>query len=415
MHSNRRRSGTVIALMAALIALVSAALAGCSSATPASSTSGSASAPIRVGVICSCSGAESSALGLSGTVAQAWAKSVNAAGGINGTPVQLYVKDDGLNPATSLQDAKELVQQDKVVAITDMSAVDAAWANYVASAGVPVVGGEPVFPPFATNPDFFPVGGSLSVEIYSSFQVGKQDGATKLGFLYCAESPVCANLEKPASAYANSLGLGFTAAKVSATAPNYIATCLQLKDSGVNALSILDTAPTVQRILSDCAQQGYKPLVVSNTGASSTQWLTDPDFANASVTSVNANYTNESIPGVKAFVSAMHQYAPGVLTSNEFSYPMVWTWAAGELFQAAGNAAKLTGSSTPADVKQGLYALRGATLGGLSAPLTFTPGKPAFVPCYFNIKIEGQKFVSSGGATCLSSAAAGTIKAAGVF
>ncbi|MGH3625889.1 MAG: ABC transporter substrate-binding protein [Sciscionella sp.] len=397
---------------AAVLAMILAAtLAACGS------TSAADSGVIRVGTICSCSGSMASSLGRAGDVAQAWAKSVNAAGGINGTKVKLYVKDDGGDPAKGLQAAKELVQQDKVMAIVgDASVVDGAWADYVDKEGIPVIGGEPVFPPFATNKSFFPVGGSLAVEMYSSFVVGKAGGASKIGFLYCAESPVCANLEKPASQYAKSLGVGFKSAKVSATAPDYNSVCLNFKNGGLNAMMIDDTPAVTQRIVQGCAQQGFKPMEVANTGAASVQWLTDPNFEGTTVTSVNANYTDESIPGVKAFLTAMDKYVPGLRTSDQFAYPLFWIWAGGKLFEAAAKAGKITASSTAADVENGLYSLKGETLGGIAPPLTFTRGKPAFIPCYFNIRVQQGKFVSHGTKpVCLTAAQQKFIKDAGVF
>ena len=47
---------------------------------------------------------------------------------------------------------------------------------------------------------------------------------------------------------------------------------------------------------------------------------------------------------------------------------------------------------TSASVKNGLYALKKVTLGGLSAPLTFAPGKPTLDNCYYEYTITGGKF-----------------------
>jgi branched-chain amino acid transport system substrate-binding protein len=85
---------------------------GSSSSTIAGSSPSSAASrgkptggSITIGTICSCSGLQAGQLGALGKVAQVWASNVNASGGINGHPVHLIVKDDGSNPATSLQAA----------------------------------------------------------------------------------------------------------------------------------------------------------------------------------------------------------------------------------------------------------------------------------------------------------------------
>ena len=62
---------------------------------------------------------------------------------------------------------------------------------------------------------------------------------------------------------------------------------------------------------------------------------------------------------------------------------------------AAGGA----GQVTPASVKKGLHALKGETLGGLSAPLTFTPGKPTLDNCYYEYTITSEKFTELHGMT----------------
>ncbi len=63
-------------------------------------------------------------LGDTGKVQQAWASWTNAHGGINGHPVKMIVKDDAPEPVGGAAVAKELVEQDHVMAIGDYSLVD---------------------------------------------------------------------------------------------------------------------------------------------------------------------------------------------------------------------------------------------------------------------------------------------------
>src|ERR1700722_14598468 len=144
------------AIAAAAITAVSIAACG-SSGTVAGSGGGSTTASaIPVGVIGSYSGTEAAYLQGSDKVAEAWADSVNAAGGIGGHKIRLYVEDDNTDQATAIQDVKTLVEQDHVVAIVgDVSTSDTAWASYVQKMGVPVVGGDSIHTAFLTNPDFY--------------------------------------------------------------------------------------------------------------------------------------------------------------------------------------------------------------------------------------------------------------------
>ena len=63
-------------------------------------------------------------LAVGAKVYQAWANTVNAAGGINGHPVKTILVDDQSNPGNSLTDVEKLVNEDHVVALVDESDLD---------------------------------------------------------------------------------------------------------------------------------------------------------------------------------------------------------------------------------------------------------------------------------------------------
>lgn len=73
------------------------AAAASGTAPAATTTTKPTGAAFKVGIICSCSGAQASQLGGIDDVYQSWADSVNAAGGIDGHPVDVTV---GTTPAT---------------------------------------------------------------------------------------------------------------------------------------------------------------------------------------------------------------------------------------------------------------------------------------------------------------------------
>jgi branched-chain amino acid transport system substrate-binding protein len=101
-----------------------------------------------------------------------------------------------------------------------------------------------------------------------------------------------------------------------------------------------------------------------------------------------------STPAGKAFNDAVDAYAESLREhGSQFNNSLTSSWAGGELFTAAAAKAKLGPESKPADVKRGLYALRGDTLRGMAPPLTYTKGKPLLVTCYFVQKIANDKLV----------------------
>ena len=366
-----------------LVACVVAAL----TLSACGSRSGPTGAAIKLGFICSCSGPQASLLAGTENVARAWADSVNAGGGINGHPVKLFADDDGQNPSTALQDAKELVEQDHVIAIVgEISGVDSTWVPWVVSHGIPIVGGASGDPVQGTNPGVFPSGSTLVATTVGTIAEAK--GKKNLGVMYCAETPLCAQFVPLATGVGKLFGLRVTATSIAASAPSYAAPCLRFKDAGVDALFVGDNGPIVQRVVAACSQQGYAPLEVAAEAATTTTMLNDSQLAGTLAAGGNANPFDSASPAVREFRDAVQKYDPGLLQSAGSTNDDFYAWTGGELFQAAAKAASIGPRSTPADVKKGLYALKNETLGGLAPPLTYTKGRPYFSPCWFSAQIE---------------------------
>jgi branched-chain amino acid transport system substrate-binding protein len=430
----RTHSRAVVAAVAALLPIltvITACSSGSSSGTqPSSSATQSSSssaqspsaaaaaapggAPIVLGTIGGYTGVQSSALAMTQEVGQAWVKSVNASGGINGHPVKLISLDDGSDPATSLQDAQQLITQDHVLAIVGQtSLVDAVWASYAESKGIPVIGGTPFDTPSTSNPDYFPTGTSSPGMFLGQITQVKDAGLKNFQLLYCAESPVCKQAVSYATAAAKIVGgVSVSSAQVSSSAPSYTAQCLAAKSANVDAFMPAVDDNVVVRVVDSCVQLGYAPHLVNQTEDSGTAWLKDPNTNNTLLISPNANYVDGSLPATKQFLDALATYAPGLTTGDQFSSNVIYPWIAGELFEAAAKEANIGPASTPADLKRGLYALKDETLGGLTQPLTYTPGKPTVLTCYFVDEVRNGQFVSLDGnkPVCPSASEAAQLK-----
>lgn len=410
-------------LMGALCASALLAAAGCgsddddSSSSSSSSTTGAskteaaapktpAGDPITVGFLCSCSGGQADALGRSKDAAQAWANTVNDAGGINGHPVKVLIEDDGGDPAKGQRAIRTFIDKNVVAIVGTTSSVAEQWAKLAADAGVPVIGGNPFLGPFASDPNFYPIGSSVAIEQVGISKLVKENGKKKLGEVFCAETPICAQLGGLAKAAASIVGgLDVQTGKAGVTEPNFTALCLSLKEGDVDALAVAQSAPTVLRVHQSCAQQGFEPLPLNYAAGSTPEWLKEPTLDGMLMVSSNANFQDDTIPQVKEFNTALDKYQPDLRESQQFALAGTWdTWLGGRLFEAAAKAAKLTPTSTPADVKQGLYALKNETLAGGTMPLTFTKGKPTFLTCYYVIGIKDGKYTSPKGTDpqCLS-------------
>ena len=409
---------TSLKRLAATITVAALALTGCgsSSSKNASSEPKLTGTPFVLGSICSCTGPVVS-IRRSLDVLKAWAKYVNAHGGLNGHPVKLVTEDDGQNPARALAAAKKLVEQDKVQAIVgQMSLVDSTWASYVDGKGIPVVGGQPVDAPFMTDPNFFPSGTTLPVLLFAEITRVAAAGHKTLGVLYCSEVPVCAQAPKIMGPLGAQVGLKVESAAVSQSAPSYTAPCLAFKSKGVTAMFAAVNSDVVPRIQDSCYAQGYKPQQIAGNATTQQSWTTQANLDGTLLASTNATYTDTSVPGVKVFNGALDSYLPDLKKSPQFSASLLFPWAGGQLFAAAVKAGSLTPTSTGADIAKALQSLKDETLDGIAPPLNFTAGKPAFPTCYFTGVIKDQQFQSENGdkPTCLDAATvAGLAKAFG--
>lgn len=375
-----------------------------SSSTPPSSSTATA-APIKVGFICTCTGLGGfggyNAVGED--VYKAWVNAVNASGGISGHPVQVITEDDASNPGNAVTAAQTLIS-DHVVAIADMSLIDAAFASAVQAANIPVVGVFTVAEPFDTNPDFYPEGQTNTTLFQALLTTAKAAQAPSISNFYCAEAPTCALGAPRLAAVGKQLGTpDVYNAAISATAPNYTAQCVAAQQKHASSLWVADASSVITRVAADCARQGYNPTYVTEgevfgmnlaSALKNNLWLEDPDipfFAN--------------IPAVQAFNAAMDKYYPGLREdANRLNQDAFMAWISGKLLEDAIKAGGLTASDTPsaAEVKKGLESLNGDTVGGLTPALTFAAGTPHHIDCWFTARVQNgvPSMENNGQTTC---------------
>lgn len=406
----------------ALAAVLVIALAGCGSsddesssasagttaatttadAEPAANAEPPTGKPIVIGSICSCTGPVSSSSGAVAKTLAAWVEWTNANGGINGHPVKLVQMDDGLDAAKTVKQVKQLVEQSEVIAIVgEQSNLNALWADYVKSKGIPVIGGAVFSSVYESNPAFFPVGSQTPVQAYGALAEVQKLGKKSISVVYCAESPTCKDNADSLARLAP-LFPGITVSssqRVTADAPNYTAQCLQARSKGGDVLVPMIAPAVATRFAASCAQQGFKPAKVITSFVPGPDWATDANMQGAVAVSPNQSIWDASIPPTKAFNDALDRFAKGVKESPEFNAANATSWAAAEAFKLAAERAKITPESTPADVEKGLSTFEGETLDGLTPPLTFAKGAtPPLVACWYVSKIDDQKWTAPNGA-----------------
>src|ERR1700744_1915318 len=384
------------------IVLATLALAGCSSSSPSSSpasaasagsTSSTSAAPIVIGGIGSLTGVASRATAAAKGLTQDWVSATNAAGGINGHPVQAIYLDDLNTPSTALTNAQQLVNQDHVKAILDLSDdQESTWAKVPDAAKVPVIG-QAESPTFGTDPNFYSVGTTVEPLIWGELKAASLAKVSKVGALYCAEIASCSETVPLITSVGKPLNISLAySAKVSSSAASYTAQCLGAKGAGANGATVVAASNTALNVAASCATQGYKPVWVTTAGEMMTPWLQQSAVNGAIVDVQDAPWFDDSIPATKAMQAAIAKYSPGVTSGAAFGAVASIGWAAGLVFGYAAEQAHLTPSSPSTDVITALDTVNNNTFGGFTPPLTYTAGKPAQVPCSFIAGISGGKW-----------------------
>jgi branched-chain amino acid transport system substrate-binding protein len=190
------------------------------------------------------------------------------------------------------------------------------------------------------------------------------------------------------------------AVEVSAAAPSYAAQCLAAQQAHITTVFVADIFTVVDKVASDCAQQGYNPTYVvdgldlaqSFTSVKGTLYATVPDLPYYA-----------STPATQTMNAAFDKYYPGMRT-NAVSYNEIYAsmWVSGLLFADAAKAGGLgANGSTPtsAQLVTGLEALKADTLGGLAPPLTFAANQPHPIHCWFESLMKSGTFSLPGGTT----------------
>jgi branched-chain amino acid transport system substrate-binding protein len=372
------------------------------SAGPATPGAGSACAPNCAPIVVASVGTYSGIVGqnIGGGVKalQAWVSSVNAKGGINGHLVQLFIADDVGDPARHRALVQQMVEERRAIAFLFNAEVLSGQGSvdYIDRVRVPVIGSEGGGEWFHSNQYYFPQHSSgkdlpltpLGSATVSQFPQGKK----KLGTIVCADGiQVCEDAKKTFPERAPKYGFDYVYnGSASLAQPDLTANCLAAQDAGAQLLMILMDKNSIQRAARSCSNIGYKPIYLLNQTIENDALATDPLLDGAVGSGVVAPWFDTSSPSVVEFREAMAAHAPGV----DISGAPMQGWTSAKLFEKA--AARIGNPPTSEQVLQGLWSMKGETLGGLVPPRTFTQGEPApHAVCFWSWVVKDRKFVNA--------------------
>lgn len=375
---------------------------GAGHAGAATSKTAAQGAPIVLGNVGSYSGLTSTQEPARETL-QVWAHYVNDHGGIKGHPVQLYTADDQGDPNRAYQQIKDMVENKHVLAFigNQTSQTLSGYKQYIESKHIPVIGGDVNETDWNSSPVLFPEGAAIDYQLLSIPLLGHEAGKKNLAILYCAEADACKHVDTLLwNGGAQREGMTpVYHAQVSIAQPDFTSECLQAEQAHADALYIASDTNSVNRIAADCIRQGYHPLFLAGSSTLSSGLANNPQLNGMIGAQGILPWFLTDLTAAKQFHDAVKQYDPSMQLNNA----AMQSWLSGKLFEAAAGAFG-SGAVTRDQILQGLWALKGESLGGLSSPMTFVANKPTPpVKCVFAIKIENGQWVAPHGhnTTCV--------------
>lgn len=328
MTKSRRTAGAM-AVMAA-VALTANACAGQDSAA-----AGGSSSEIHIGAWLPLTGATATYGVGEKAGADAYFKMLNAKGGINGRKVKWTVKDNAADPQQTVQIARELVGQDKVVAIVNANGTaqaEAAFPFVLNQSKVPVVnevgGTESWYKP--PRPGLFGTQTLYEDQAAAIAAWAVQDGAKKILVVHsdpAAFVNVAKQVEPVAKKVDPSVEVDRLPVKYQTT--DYTPVISKVKAARTQAVVLILTSPEAAAFLKEAKLQGlslptyaYAPVAAESTVA----LAKDAAEGLKAVQLVKAPSDND--PAVKEFRTAMAQYEPG----QTAGFLALWGWSNAKVF-----------------------------------------------------------------------------------
>jgi branched-chain amino acid transport system substrate-binding protein len=332
-----------------------------------------------------------------------WARAVNAAGGVQCHPVQLYQMDDAADPARVTSNLNELVNNKRAIAIVGagIPTTFSAAKRFAEQHRVPFVGGDMMETPWFSNQWFFPQGGSpLAAYAGATREAARQAGTTKVGLIYCVEAAICGTINENFEALAKASGLEVVLRKVSSiTSPDYTAECQALKAAGAEAVFVALEGSGDARFARSCLSLGYAPPAATSALSVSAEAALDPNFRKLGVYlgTGNAPYQADDNPGVRAFRAAYDRFAPG----SSIDQNTISQWASGKLFERAVAHMYERARSGPITrelLLEGLWQIKNEKLDGLAPGLTFNKhALPTPNDCYATLNLTTSGYTAPKG------------------
>jgi len=402
--------GSAHAHLALSIVLAATCLAavGCGSdsdsSTAASSQTGTAAqkpsgAPIKIAVINDVT--QKGGLGRPEIPAAAKARvaAVNAAGGIDGRPLDLIACDSKQDPDAARACAREVVDEGAVAVVGSQTNAEATMYPILERAGVAAIGTTPTTPVAGTSKVDFCFNPGVAGVFLAPVAALQADGAKKVSMIYPSNVGPASELAK--SSFKQ--GIAKTGVQDGGLAG------YNFGDTQFDSQVVTATAKGVDGVFAYAPGSSQAPLIKAmrqqapSVGVATISASLTPDVLKALGSSADgvlaASFTQPAtatnLPGIAQFKADMDKYAPGAARTDL----AIDAWASVWAFQKV--ASELPQISR-AGVLKAMSELDGLELGGIFPPLS-VGNRPTGVPgltCALNTSVVLTK-VQGGGLVAL--------------
>ncbi len=316
----------------------------------------------------------------------------NAQGGVDGLQLKAVAADDGGTTTQNLSAARQLVEQDHVFGIVEISIEPGGSGDYLKSKGIPVTGWATASDPFGLDNNFFGATGGIDAnpaKTPDTSIVGfmKSKGVTNLA-LFGGTDPGSISVTNGTAAAARAIGLtvGYQTNSVQFGQKDFTADVAKMKSAGVNGV-VTELDPTTNLALGGAIKQaGMSPVILFTTGY-------DQRLITAVGPAVEGDYFlvpfapfELNRPAYQTFKQAMAQNAPKVPIAEVSAI----TWISADLLikglEASGSCPTRDGF---------ISALRKTTYdaGGFINPVNEATAVGRGSPCFWEVQAHGKAFV----------------------
>jgi branched-chain amino acid transport system substrate-binding protein len=379
------------------IAGLAAALVFAASACASTDAAGAGGSEIKIGAWYPLSGAVSASGVPQRAGADAYFKMVNDKGGINGRKVNWIVKDNAFDPQQTVQIARELIGQEKVVAIVAANGTsqgEAAFPFVLQQSKVPILnelGGLDSW----YNPPRAGLFGTQTLYEDQAAALGAwvvQDGKKNVVVVH-SDPAAFVTVAKAAQSVATktdpSANVSLMPVKFQST--DYSPVVSQVKAKSPDAIVLILASPEAAAFMKEAKLQGlaapaygYAPVAAASTltlagsaaeGARAVQFVKSP---------------NDTDPAVQEFRDAMAKYEPG----QPADFIALWGWTGAKVF---GQIAQSIQGPVTAESLTKAYEQAKNIDPGVGPVMSFGPGKHMGTRDVQKVVVKDGKWVSEGG------------------